>query len=126
MSRTPKRALVVPPGEGFEYEAYWADVDRLEDMQRLVGGFIELVSPRHLQPLHMYCDEEGLLKSPPPPVNVLGTALYGGVTPIVGPVLFMTPTRSGDSGTLTEKSLAMLTEFCKHHGRVLKIVDPPA
>lgn len=58
----------------------------LKDLQRLVGGYIEIVPPRGLpSPYVLVCDEEGLLKQKP--VNVIGTTLYG--DPIVGDIVIM-------------------------------------
>ena len=62
--------------------------DEMRAMQGFVGGYIEHVRPRGLP--HPYCmivNEEGLLDGLPR--NRAASALYGGITPIVGDVLIL-------------------------------------
>lgn len=61
-----------------------------------VGGWIEIVHPRGLRRapsnLCFVCDEEGLMKTPPKPLNPFGCVLYGTHihgSPIVGDIVFM-------------------------------------
>ena len=62
--------------------------EELRAMQGFVGGYIEHVRPRGLP--HPYCmivNEDGLLDGLPR--NRAASALYGGITPIVGDVLIL-------------------------------------
>jgi len=62
--------------------------ESLDKLQKMVGGFIEIVRPRYLrQPYVMVVNEEGLLYDMP--VNNTGSLLYAGITPIVGDVVIM-------------------------------------
>lgn len=49
----------------------------LEKLQKIVGGFIEIVNTRFRTDLTMVVDDEGLLKNKP--LNPYATLLYGGV-----------------------------------------------
>ena len=65
------------------------DGDSLHALQKMVGGFIEIVRPRYLRkPYVMIVNEEGLLHDLP--VNNTGTLLYGSnLTPILGDIVIM-------------------------------------
>ena len=58
----------------------------LEGLKEIVGGWIEIVHPMHLEhPLALVCNEEGLIYELP--FNFVGSALYGYAEhghPIVG------------------------------------------
>lgn len=61
----------------------------LEKAQEIVGGYVEVVHPRHTPGCVFLCDEEGLLKNKP--INRHGCFLYGTgeITdhPIVGDII---------------------------------------
>ena len=62
--------------------------DSLDKLQKMVGGFIEIVRARNLRlPYVMVVNEEGLIHNLP--VNNTGSLLYAGITPIVGDVVIM-------------------------------------
>ena len=71
--------------------------DSLHKLQKMVGGFIEIVRPRYLrEPYVMIVNEEGLLQGLP--VNNTGSLLYGAIAnypekphkvPIVGDIVIM-------------------------------------
>jgi hypothetical protein len=70
---------------------------KLEELQTLVGGYIELARTRNGQP--MFVDEEGKLKGKPH--NQVATALYlhGDHDPIVGDAVLGTPKEMGEDAS---------------------------
>lgn len=67
----------------------------LEELQTLIGGYIQIVSANE-PGKYIVCDEEGKLKSKP--VNVVASTLWVGRThgdPLVGEVLLVTADEIG-------------------------------
>jgi hypothetical protein len=63
-------------------------VPTLEEAQKLIGGWVEVVHPKFTREVFFLCDEEGLLKDLP--INAHGCALYGTVLhghPIAGDII---------------------------------------
>ena len=63
-----------------------AKVPNLEEAQKIVGGYVEVVYPRATPGVVLLIDEEGRLKTSP--INEVGSALYGDI--IVGDIVVMT------------------------------------
>ena len=100
--------------------------DSLHALQKMVGGFIEIVRPRYLRkPYVMIVNEEGLLRNLP--VNNTASMLYAGITPIVGDVLIMQEIFSDEGepelvGLGPAEASGLLTEFL-HRFAFLKLVE---
>lgn len=90
----------------------------LETLQKEIGGWIELVSPKtfhtieYLQGKVMVVDEDGIHKRKKP--NRIGTDLYGNYSTIVGDVLilkYITTEDGMDVGGLTEDEANQLFAY---------------
>lgn len=90
----------------------------LETLQKEIGGWIELVSPKtfhtieYLQGKVMVVDEDGIHKRKKP--NRIGTDLYGNYSTIVGDVLilkYITTEDGMDVGGLTEDEANQLYAY---------------
>ncbi len=67
------------------------DGSMLDGLKEIVGGWIEIVRPMHLEhPLVLVCNEDGLIRELP--FNLVGSALYGYAEhgqPIVGDIAIL-------------------------------------
>lgn len=69
----------------------------LEEMQTLVGGYIQIVKAKE-PGMWIVCDEDGKVRNPPKPINVVATASWVGKDygdPLVGTVLVGTAEEVG-------------------------------
>lgn len=102
------------------------DGDSLHALQKMVGGFFEIVRPRYLRkPYVMIVNEEGLLHDLP--VNNTGSMLYAGITPIVGDVVIMQEGFNDEGepdlmGLGPEEASTLLEEFL-HRFAYLDLVE---
>ena len=77
--------LVTTDGEEIIVRPEKSEVFTLEELQALVGGYIEVV-PQRVHPDKVYlCDEEGLLKDKEVNISVTETIDY----PVVGDILII-------------------------------------
>jgi hypothetical protein len=97
------KALLIRP---FEAGELIEQDPELEELQRVVGGYIEGIGPREMPfGWHAYCDDEGKLKGLP--INQVATALalnlgwpHGDV--LCGPVLFLGNDEEGDEADVPD------------------------
>ena len=88
----------------------------LSALQRIVGGYIEVVKAKNLgNPYLIVCDEDGIPKGLE--VNVVGTLLYG--SPIVGDIVIMkSDVRNGEPdivGMDDEEATDLVNELVASH-----------
>ena len=95
-----------------------AEPDFLKGLQKIVGGFIEIVHPKNLpHPFCMVVDDEGRINNKP--INKIGSLLYGYPTttrhPIVGDVAFVKtvdlPDGDKDIGGLSDTEASTIMDL---------------
>ncbi len=106
-----------PDSRIFELRDFGAPLH--ETLREAIGGYIEVIHPRGLEPpMVMIGDEEALLKEKPH-LNLFGSLLYGTMQhghPICGTVVFMAEGFNEDGepdivGLTDEQIQALLTRF---------------
>lgn len=98
--------VIVIPADG---EPFVSAVGGLQDLQALVGGYIEALPFRGREDVVAYVNEEARVMREPPPLNERSTALVPQYGPLLGTMVLVGLAGSDDSRDVPEDLVVELT-----------------